>query len=106
MIGDVVVVPFPFADLSDVKRRPAVIVASADRGDVILCQVTSRPYASERAIRLEPSQISGDGLPMVSFARPDKLFTASPTLVLRTVGTLEPEVVSEIRRASGSLFAD
>ncbi len=31
--GDVVVVPFPFTDLSSAKVRPALVVASLDRGD-------------------------------------------------------------------------
>jgi len=40
--GDVVVLPFPFSDLSAVKRRPALVVAALTGEDVILCQITSR----------------------------------------------------------------
>lgn len=40
--GDVVVVPFPFSDLSTVKRRPALVVAAPGGDDVILCQITSQ----------------------------------------------------------------
>lgn len=47
--GSVVLVPFPFSDLSQAKRRPAVVLAAAERGDWILCQVTSQPYADARA---------------------------------------------------------
>ena len=42
--GAVVLVRFPFSDLSDTKLRPAVLLASAERDDWILCQVTSRSY--------------------------------------------------------------
>ena len=38
--GDVVVVPFPFSDLSQSKRRPALIIASLEGDDAILCQIT------------------------------------------------------------------
>ena len=41
--GQVVVVPFPFSDLSQFKVRPAVCLANAGRGDWILCQITSSP---------------------------------------------------------------
>ena len=43
--GSVVLIPFPFSDLSQSKRRPAVVLADAGRGDWILCQVTSKPYS-------------------------------------------------------------
>jgi mRNA interferase MazF len=43
--GDVVVIPFPFSDLSQSKRRPALVLAEADAQAVILCQITA-PIAS------------------------------------------------------------
>lgn len=42
-IGQVVLVPFPFSDLSRAKMRPAVVLAEAEHDDWILCQVTSNP---------------------------------------------------------------
>ncbi len=49
----VVLVRFPFSDLSQTKLRPAVVLADAGRGDWMLCQVTSKPYGDGRAIKLE-----------------------------------------------------
>ena len=46
--GAVVLVHFPFSDLSQTKLRPAVVLAGAGRGDWILCQVTSNPYGDAR----------------------------------------------------------
>jgi mRNA interferase MazF len=39
--GDVVVTPFPYSDLSDSKKRPALVAAVLKGDDVILCQITS-----------------------------------------------------------------
>jgi hypothetical protein len=50
--GSVVLVPFPFSDLSQAKLRPAAVLASGDRNDWVLCQVTSRPYGDKRALEL------------------------------------------------------
>ena len=36
--GDVVVVPFPFSDLTQAKRRPALIIAELEGTDLIFCQ--------------------------------------------------------------------
>jgi hypothetical protein len=51
-IGSVVLVRFPFSDLSESKLRPAVVLADAGRGDWVLCQVTSNPYSDSRAVEL------------------------------------------------------
>ncbi len=50
--GKVVLIPFPFSDLSRAKLRPAIVLASAGRGDYILCQITSNPYGDLKAIQL------------------------------------------------------
>jgi mRNA interferase MazF len=40
--GDVVVIPFPFSDLSGSKRRPALVLVDLPGDDIILCQITSQ----------------------------------------------------------------
>lgn len=50
--GKVVLVPFPFSDLSRSKLRPAVVLADASRGDWVLCQVTGNPYGDPVTISL------------------------------------------------------
>ena len=72
--GSVVLVPFPFSDLSQSKLRPAIVLARGDRDDWVLCQVTSKPYGDRRALELRDADFGG--LRVSSFARPAKLFTA------------------------------
>lgn len=49
--GDVVVVPFPFSDLSQAKRRPALVVAELTGDDLILCQITSQSVKDSTPFR-------------------------------------------------------
>jgi mRNA interferase MazF len=86
--GSVVLVPFPFSDLSQSKLRPAVCLADAGRNDWILCQVTSSPYGDPHSIALEAADFSAGGLHLRSYVRPAKLFTAHGGLIVRSVGTL------------------
>ena len=81
--GSVVLVPFPFSDLSQAKLRPAVVLASGNRNDWVLCQVTSKPYGDRRALELCDSDFVAGGLRISSFVRPAKLFTAHQSLMLR-----------------------
>lgn len=87
--GSVVLVPFPFSDLSRSKLRPAVVLAEADRDDLILCQVTSNPYSDGAAEALTSSDFLAGSLQRVSYARPGKLFTANTSLIVGDVGMLQ-----------------
>ena len=75
-VAAVVLVPFPFSDLTRAKLRPAVVLADAGRDDWILCQVTSKPYGDSGAITLEETAFATGSLRVSSYARPGKLFTA------------------------------
>lgn len=88
--GEVVLVPFPFSDLSQSKVRPALYLADAGRGDWVLCQITSSAYGDPAAVPLDTMDFASGGLLVASFARPGKLFTAHAGLMVRSVGVLTP----------------
>lgn len=88
--GAVVLVPFPFSDLSQTKLRPAVVLADAGRGDLILCQVTSNAYADPVAVGLAPADYAQGALNQTSYARPGKLFTANDAVIVRQAAHLTP----------------
>ena len=84
----VVLLPFPFSDLSAQKLRPALVLADAGRGDWLLCQITSKPYADPAAVEIGAADFVSGGLRITSFARPAKLFTAHASLVQGVAGAL------------------
>jgi mRNA interferase MazF len=97
--GAVILIPFPFSDLSQTKLRPAVVLAAAGRGDWILCQVTSRPYADSAAVMLEQNDFTVGSLQTVSYARPGKLFTAHESLFSGEAGRLGPNRFDRVHEA-------
>ncbi len=86
--GAVVLVPFPFSDLTQTKLRPALVLADAGRGDWILCQITSSSYGDPHAIPLLDAHFATGSLRTSSFVRPGKLFTANRALMVAEVGSL------------------
>jgi mRNA interferase MazF len=94
--GRVVLVPFPFSDLSQAKLRPAIVLADAGRGDWILYQVTSNPYGDARAVHLTDRSFASGSLRAESYARPGKLFTASRDLMVAEVGMLTTEALQQV----------
>jgi len=102
--GAVVLVRFPFSDLSQTKVRPAVVLADAGRGDCILCQITSRPYGDASAIELDNAAFASGSLRVISYARPAKLFTANQNLMTSQVGNLKPDTLRSIVQAVANIL--
>jgi PemK-like, MazF-like toxin of type II toxin-antitoxin system len=97
--GDVLLLNFPFSDLSGAKLRPVLVLAIADRDEYVVCQITSRRKTDPRAIELRDDAFSEGGLRKASFVRPGKMFTAHRSLMVRRVGRLKETVKNTVRDA-------
>ena len=87
VVGDTVAVPFPFSDLSSNKLRSALVLAEAQFGDLILCQLTSNRHAGAQTIAIDDRDFSEGNLSIKSYTRPDKLFTAEQTIIRKKEDT-------------------
>ena len=97
--AEVVLVHFPFSDLTQSKLRPAIVLADAGKNDWLLCQITSQPYADGRAIAISDGDLAQGSLRISSYARPGKLFTAHESLMAGRVGTLAAIKFDQVREA-------
>lgn len=94
--GDIVVVPFPFSDLTSAKRRPALVIAELEGDNLILCQITSQQIRDRYAILIDDSDFEDGTLRQTSNVRPNRIFTADRHIILYIVGHLKPEKVNEV----------
>ena len=94
--GTVVVVPFPFSDLTQAKRRPALIIAELEGNDLILCQITSQSIRDSYAVSIDDDEFETGALRQRSNVRPNRIFTADRHIILYRVGHLKPEKVNQI----------
>ena len=94
--GDVVVIPFPFSDLSQSKRRPALVIAPLEGNDVILCQITSKITKDTYAISIEDTDFNSGGLRQSGNIRPNRLFTADKNIILYQVGSIRSEKLIQV----------
>ena len=94
--GQIVVVPFPFSDLSDLKKRPAIVISSLEGNNIILAQITSK-YRTEKYSLLVKTQDFQEGKLLIdSFVNCDKIFTLDKEIILNSVGNLNTEKTKEI----------
>jgi mRNA interferase MazF len=94
--GDVVVVPFPFSDLTQSKRRPALVIAELTGKDVILCQITSQWINDEYAILIDDKDFNVGSLKQRSHIRPNRIFTADSSIILYSVGQLKKKKIDSV----------
>lgn len=92
--GDVVVIPFPFSDLSGSKKRPALVLADLPGNDILLCQITSQNSQDPFSIPIDNSNFDSGSLPVTSHIRPTRIFTDDKNIILLDAGRLESTVVS------------
>ena len=97
--GDVIVLPFPFTDLSGNKKRPAFVVVDLPGNDIIVCQITSNAKSDNLALPLRAHDFISGNLPIDSFIRPNKIFTADKNLILSVAGHLSETKICDTLNA-------
>lgn len=99
--GDVILVPFPFAELKAAKARPAVIISGetfmAAEGRIIVAGITSNLAAHQNPTTYTLPDWAKAGLKKPSVVT-SWVATLSPQLVLLTIGKLTPEDLQEVER--------
>jgi mRNA interferase MazF len=94
--GDVVVVPFPFSDLTQAKRRPALVVVDLEGDDIILCQITSQLNKDNYSIIVNEKDFKEGNLKQISNIRPNRIFTADTSIILYKVGNLKGRMIDRV----------
>lgn len=100
--GEVVLVPFPFTDLSSTKQRPALVVSpdgwNTSQSDVLLVALTSQISTSlpKEDILLTTEDLHTGGLPKASLVRPTKLITIHQALIRRRLGQISDATLQNV----------
>ncbi len=98
--GDIVVLNFPFSDLSGYKKRPALVISKLKGDDLILCQITTKQSRNdEYAINLNNIDFNEGRLPREdSIIRSNVIFTGDKELILKKSGKVSDKKLEEVRQ--------
>ena len=102
--GDVVLVPFPYSNLSAAKKRPALVAASLNGYDVILCQITSRARNDIYSVPVSSGDFASGGLPVDSVIRPNRLFTADSQIIVGKAGSIVKDKIRAVENVIVRIF--
>ena len=87
--GTVVLIKFPFSDLSKVKLRPALVLALSSKNDSILYQITSKRYGDDKSVVLQTDDVKNGSLHKRSYVRYTKIFTANKSIIVSDIGKIK-----------------
>ncbi len=93
----IVVLEFPFPDLTGTKRRPALAIAEPMSDDVILCQITSVNRSDGYEVSLKPEDLITGNLRQESLIRPNKIFTATVDIIEYELGKITDDKWTEVQ---------
>jgi mRNA interferase MazF len=106
--GDLVLIPFPYTDLSASKQRPAVVLSSltfnATERDIIVCGVTSNLANSANSVLIGSQDMESGTLPVPSRVKPGKVATLQKSIVRKRVGRLHAATMAQVMREFDALF--
>jgi mRNA interferase MazF len=104
--GKIVLIPFPFTDLTATKLRPALVLYEGKK-DVVAAFISSRtekPKATDITINEKHPEFKQTGLKLASVIKLDKVATISKTLILGEIGEVGTKLKKEINRKITEMY--
>jgi len=102
--GDIVLVPFPFTDLSSSKKKTRVLSSppdwfSSSNQDLVPVAITSQIGDDPRSVLLDETDFLGGKLPKRSMVKLAKVFTIHSALIGKRIWAITESKLEEILKA-------
>ena len=108
MRGKIVLIHFPFTDLSAAKLRPALVIHESDK-DVVVAFISSKVTKyildSDLLIPSTHPSFSGTGLKVASVIKFDKVATIAKDLIEGEIGTIDRQLEEECNSKLSRIFS-
>ena len=97
-IGDIILIKFPFTDLSKAKKRPVLVIKSQNELDDIVClQITSNQNQSS-LIKIENSDLIEENLTLESYVKYDKCFTLNSEIIDKKITKVNQKFADKLKQ--------
>lgn len=96
VVGDIVVVPFPFTDLSSTRKRPALVLSTLQGDDIVICEITSIMREDPYSVKLENNDLMSGRLKTISTIRPNRILTIHPSKINYKFGKIKDPKLREV----------
>lgn len=102
-LGDILLIPIPFTDLSSNKKRPVLVLSNNDYNskteDIIVAAITSNLTEKDYTVMLSDKDLKEGTLKVDSSIRVDKIYTLSQSIIINKFGAVNEHIVANVRKA-------
>ena len=100
--GEIIVVPFPFSNLSGIKQRPVLVISHENYNkeslEIITCGITSNLKSESYSILVTNQNMENGNIPKVSKIKVDKIFTLDKSIVKKRLGKVTEETFDRVKK--------
>lgn len=105
---EIVLVPFPFSDLSTTKKRPVLIISNDDYNskydDVVVCVITSKKFKDDLSVAIKDDDLEYGFMPEESTIKYHKLFTINKSKIVKKFSVVSKELFGFVSKNLCALF--
>lgn len=102
--GDIVVVSFPYTNLAQTRKRPALVLADLEGDDIVICEITSRIRKDNYVVSLENKDLESGILKTDSIIRPNRLLTIDKKIINYKFGRVKTTKLEEVFNKLKAVF--
>ena len=106
--GEIVLIPFPFTDLTTKKKRPVIVLSNKEYNerieDFIVCGITSNIKDMLYSVLINSKDLVSGFLPKPSRIKVDKIFTLEQSLVIKKFAKVKSEIIRKVKQELFKLF--
>ncbi len=105
---EIVLVPFPYSDLSSTKRRPVLVISNSNYNknypDIVVCVITSNLFKDEYSVTLNDDDLEVGMMPEKSVIKCHKLFTIEQSQIIKRFSIINDRKFVEVIDKISVLF--
>lgn len=102
VVGDIIVISFPFTDFSSSRKRPALVLANLEGDDIVICEITSVIRKDAYAVQIGNKDLESGKLKINSTIRPNRILTIHKNKAIYKFGRVQDskfqEVLEKVKR--------
>ena len=99
--GEILIVPFPFSDLSGTKQRPVLVISkmayNRKAEDIVTCGITSNLKDSWFSVLIDNKDLEYGQIPKPSRIKADKLFTLEKSIVKKRIAKINSMALNKVK---------